>query len=262
MAINATQRHTAISIVIPAFNELGRLPSYLSQIHTYCQTTFDCGYEVIVVDDGSTDGLGDYLEALAADWDALSVIHHATNRGKGAAVRTGMLRGSGQLLLFADADGATPIHQEAGLREAIQRGADIAVGSRIALHGRAQCRRRRGRAVPAWVFRQLVRWYLAMPVGDTQCGFKMFRRDVGERLFSACDEDGYLVDLFVLRLAYRLGYSIEEVPVEWHDAAESKMRLVRDAYTMWRGLRRLDRRVTDAIRDMEPIPSPPGRGLG
>jgi dolichyl-phosphate beta-glucosyltransferase len=251
MAASPAQRQTAISIVIPAYNERGRLPPYLDEIRDYCQAVFDGDYEVIVVDDGSTDGLGEYLQSLAADWKPLSVVRHVANRGKGAAIRTGMLRAGGELLLFTDADGATPIDQEARLREAIGRGADVAVGSRISRRGDGRCTRRGGRAVPAWVFRRMVRHYLPLPVLDTQCGFKMFRRDVGKRLFSACDENGYLVDLFILRLALRLGYTIEEVPAQWHEVASSKLRIVRDSYAMWRGLRRLDRRVSDAIHTME-----------
>lgn len=248
-----TQSPCVISIVIPAYNELGRLPAYLQHVRTHCQAAFGGEYEVVVVDDGSTDGLGDYLDRTAEGWDELSVVRHATNQGKGAAVRTGMLSGRGELLLFADADGATPIGEETKLRHTIERGADVAIGSRVG-EG-AAVERSWSRAVQSWVFRRVVQRSLPMPIADTQCGFKMFRRDVGRQLFSACDEDGYLFDLFVLRLALRLGYKVEEVPVAWHDVAGSRLRPVRDPMAMWRGLRQLEMRVDQAMRSMEAVGS-------
>jgi len=249
--MNLPPSQCVISVVLPAYNELGRLPEYLDCIRTYCQAEFGGAYEVVVVDDGSSDGLDEYLEQMAAGWSVLSVIRHATNQGKGAAVRTGMLSGRGELLLFADADGATPIGEERKLRRAIERGVDIAVGSRVARHQGAAVQRSWSRAVQAWAFRQFVHRSLPLPIRDTQCGFKMFRREVGRRLFAACDEHGYLFDLFVLRLALRLGYTVEEVPVAWHDVAGSRLRPVRDPLAMWRGLRQMDARVDRAMRSME-----------
>jgi dolichyl-phosphate beta-glucosyltransferase len=179
------------------------------------------------------------------------VVHHATNQGKGAAVRTGMLCGKGELLLFADADGATPIGEEQKLRHAIERGADVAIGSRVGQGEGVAVQRSWSRSVQGWAFRRFVRRSMPMPIQDTQCGFKMFRRDMGKQLFAACDEDGYLFDLFVLRLALRLGYTVEEVPVAWHDVAGSRLRPVRDPLAMWRGLRQMEGRVGQAMRSME-----------
>ncbi len=248
MADGAAERRVRLSVVVPAHNEMSRLPIYLQRIRAYCQVALAGQYEVVVVDDGSDDGTGEYVERLAADWDALSAIRLPENLGKGAAVRTGMLAGAGGLLLFTDADGATPIDQEEKLRLAIEDGADVAIGSRI--DRTAHSRRRWTRALAGWAFRRAVQWQLALPVEDTQCGFKMFRRDVGRRLFSACDEDGYLVDLFVLRLAVRFGYTVKEVPVEWHEMGGSRVRLVRDSWAMWRGLRRLEQSVDSAINSI------------
>jgi dolichyl-phosphate beta-glucosyltransferase len=245
---NAPNSPCVISIVVPAYNELARLPAYLDRIRTHCQAAFDGAYEIVVVDDGSGDGLGGWLDRAAGDWNQLTVVHHVANLGKGAAVRTGMARGRGGLLLFADADGATPIDQEAKLRAAIERGADMAVGSRVEHSDESNVRRSWRGAVQGWAFRQLVHRSLEMPIQDTQCGFKMFRREVGKELFAVCDEAGYLFDLFVLRLAARFGYSIAEVPVEWRDVAGSKVRPVRDPLAMWRGLRQLDERVAEAMR--------------
>ena len=122
MSTNSSPRRVSISVVIPAHNETARLPAHLERIRTYCQAAFAGQYEVVVVDDGSTDGTGPLVERLAADWDALSIVRLPTNQGKGAAVRAGMLHAAGELLLFTDADGATPIDQEQKLRLEIERG--------------------------------------------------------------------------------------------------------------------------------------------
>jgi dolichyl-phosphate beta-glucosyltransferase len=240
-----------ISIVVPAYNELGRLPAYLDRIRVHCQTSFDSAYEVIVVDDGSSDGLGEYLQQASEGWNELVVARHGINQGKGAAVRTGVLNARGALILFADADGATPVGEEQKLRHAIERGADIAVGSRVGGDQEAAVQRGWARAAQSWAFRQFVHRSLPMPIADTQCGFKMFRREVGKQLFAACDEDGFLFDLFVLRLAMMLGYRVEEVPVAWHDVAGSRLRPIRDPLAMWRGLRQLEARVGQAMQAME-----------
>ena len=120
-----------ISIVIPAYNEAERLPPYLRAIRSYFTRAGLEDYEVLVVDDGSRDGTADEIGREFADWVQLSVLRQATNRGKGAAIREGVLAAQGSLVLFADADGATPIEEEHRLRAAIVAGADVAVGSRL-----------------------------------------------------------------------------------------------------------------------------------
>jgi dolichyl-phosphate beta-glucosyltransferase len=119
------------SLIIPAYNEAQRLPSHLSSVRSYLRAEFSDNYEVIVVDDGSADGTENVLREMAPNWQELVVLRHSENRGKGAAVRTGMLAARGGLLLFADADGAAPIQEERRLRAAIEAGADMAVGSRL-----------------------------------------------------------------------------------------------------------------------------------
>ncbi len=142
------------SLVVPAFNERERLPPYLAEIRLHFEQQFRGHYEVIVVDDGSTDGMAEHIGALFADWPQLRVKRFQDNEGKGAAVRTGMLTASGELLLFADADGATPIAEEARLREAIGQGADIAVGSRLMVDADVQCHRTRFRGWVGRAFRR------------------------------------------------------------------------------------------------------------
>ncbi len=237
----------ALSVVIPAYNEAGRLPRYLDAIRGYYSVLAFEGYEAIVVDDGSRDGTGDFVRRAAADWPQLALIEHPTNRGKGAAVRTGMLAARGRAILFADADGATPIGEEEKLREAISAGADVAIGVR----GRGsadgpKAYRPWHRDFAGRVFSGIARRYLALPVADTQCGFKMFARGVVPSLFEPCHESGYLFDLYVLKAADRLGYRIVEIPVAWEEIRGSKVQLLRDSWRMLIGLERIRRNFTRA----------------
>lgn len=237
---------TVLSVVIPAYNEAGRLPRYLDAIRGYFDQSGLADYEVIVVDDGSRDRTAGEVRRRSLCWPQLRLIRHPANRGKGAAVRTGMLAATGLFLLFADADGATPIEEEARFREAIDGGgADVVVGSRrTAMSRRAWHRKLFGRA-----FSQAVRMVLPMPACDTQCGFKMFRRGPGIDLFSRCREDAYLFDLEVLAMAARRGYRVAELDIRWDEIPGSKVRLIRDSCRMLAGLPRVRR----SVRTAEPI---------
>jgi dolichyl-phosphate beta-glucosyltransferase len=235
-----------LSIVLPAYNEADRLPPFLASVRRYLDAAEPGRYEVIVVDDGSSDRLPEVLAALTEEWPALRVIRHPENRGKGAAVRTGMLAGRGERLLFADADGATPIEEEARLADAIRAGADVAIGSRL-LAAAGQTRRRSWvRGLTGRLFAALARWWLGIKVRDTQCGFKMFRRQPARELFSRSKEPRYLFDLELLVLAGQLGYRVVEVPVSWSEVPGGHLSLARELFklplALWRLRRRLFRR--------------------
>jgi len=242
-----------LSVIIPAYNEARRLPPHLALLRQHLDNRYAGCYEVIVIDDGSRDGLAEVLDPLAADWSELVVMRHPTNRGKGAAVRTGILAAGGDRLLFADADGATPIDQEVKLSDAISSGAEVAVGSRLVDARGATRRRSWGRGLVGRLFAGFATWWLGISVRDTQCGFKMFRRDAGRRLFSLGRESGYLFDLELLVLAQRLGYRIVEVPVSWADVPGGHLSLARELGRTMIGLWRLRRRLPG--RDDPPIRS-------
>ena len=231
------------SVIIPAYNEAHRLPPYLAAVRRYLDDRYPGCYEVIVVDDGSHDGLPGFLREAAIDWPALAVMRHAENQGKGAAVRTGMLAAAGRSLLFADADGATPIDQEAKLSQAVHNGADIAIGSRLISGSDVTRRRTFFRGMAGRLFAGFARRWLRISVRDTQCGFKMFRREVARELFSTSQESGYLFDLELLTLAKRLEYRVAEVPVNWTDIPGGHLSLTRHLGTILIGLWRLRRRL-------------------
>jgi dolichyl-phosphate beta-glucosyltransferase len=236
-----------LSIIIPAYNEAHRLPPYLASIREYYRGSRCADYEVVVVDDGSGDDTASIVRDAGRDWPQLRLLRHRDNAGKGEAIRTGMSASRGELVLLADADGATPIAAEALLREAIHRGADLAVGSRLIGRGESLCHRPWHRAVCGAAFASLAGAVLGLPVRDPQCGFKMIRREVGERLMRSCREHGYLLDAELLALATTLGYRIDEVAVSWTDVPGSRLSLLRDGGRMLGGLWR----VRTAIRSYE-----------
>jgi dolichyl-phosphate beta-glucosyltransferase len=245
--LDATANAVALSVVIPAFNEVNRLPEYLSAVLGHLDSLYGKSFEVIVVDDGSQDGTAEMLKEVQCDWPQLQVLRHSVNRGKGAAVRTGILAASGELVLFTDADGATPISEERKLREAIAIGADVATGSRLIAAPGAERTRHGLRSVAGYVFAKLVSFLLQIPVADTQCGFKMFRRAAAQTIFHLCDESGYLFDIQVLLLARCLGYRLAEIGVSWRDIPGSKVHLLCDSWKMATGLWSMRRRVARLV---------------
>lgn len=232
-----------LSLVIPAYNEVGRVGAFLADVRDHLDAAYPGRYEVLVVDDGSRDGTADLVRAETDRWPELRLLGHNVNRGKGAAVRTGMLEARGTRLLFADADGATPIAEERRLAAALDGGAAVAVGSRVVPGIGVTRDRNWRRAVGGRVFAWAARAAVGVRVRDTQCGFKMFDGEVGRYLFAAGAETGYLFDLEVLALAAWWGYPVAEVAVNWSERAGSKVRLVRDTARMFGGLPRLRKQV-------------------
>jgi len=232
----------AISLILPAFDEARRLPPYLERIRAYFEHVFQQPYEVIVVDDGSRDDTAAVVQNLACYWPQLRLLRHAHNEGKGAAVRSGMLAARGDLLLFADADGATPIDEHARLAAAIAQGADVAIGSRLAPDA-AICRSRDWyRGLAGKVFALAARRLLRISALDTQCGFKMFHAAAGRRLFASLTETGYLFDLELLVLARQFGIRVVEVPIQWQEVPGGHLHPLRELPRILAGLWRLRRR--------------------
>jgi dolichyl-phosphate beta-glucosyltransferase len=222
-----------LSLVIPAYNEALRLPAFLERVDAYLKTR-RLPYEVIVVDDGSQDDTAGLVTMLADRLSHLRLIRSARNAGKGAAVRLGMRAARGRLHLFADADGATAIEEFAPLEQAVNNGADIAIGSRAlaSRDPRYTVSARRHRSILGSLFNTAVRRMGLGGIHDTQCGFKLFRQSVAEDLFSVATVNGYGLDLELLYIAKRRGYRIAEVPVNWADQPGSKVRPIRDGLAM------------------------------
>mmetsp|Transcript_80655 Transcript_80655/g.224476 ORF Transcript_80655/g.224476 Transcript_80655/m.224476 type:complete len:327 (-) Transcript_80655:213-1193(-) len=248
-----------LSVIVPAFNEEYRLPQMLEETLAYLEARAarqpGFTYEVLVVDDGSFDatfaaalgswGRGQGLRKGSA-WGELRVLQLNWNRGKGFAVQAGMLAARGQLLLLADADGATRIGDLERLERALgpsvaglggsEGGVQIVFGSRYHLREESMPRTSRLQNAVTLAFDVLVWALVGWQIHDTQCGFKLFRADVGKRIFSSVHLHGWAFDVEVLLLARVFGRRIAEVPVSWIDMPGSKFNTMLSAMTMFRDI--------------------------
>jgi len=231
-----------LSIIIPAWNERERIGTTLDAVAAYARRSGRVR-EIIVVDDGSSDGTADVVRSEDCSPIELQILVNDRNYGKGHSVRRGMLAASGELLLMCDADESTPIEELDGLLPLIERGFDIVIGSRDLPESRLDPPQPLARRIAAWVFRALRRRMLLREIRDTQCGFKLFTREAGRDVFDRQVEPGWLFDCEVLSLADRLGYRIAEVGVVWRDRSGSRVRPLREALHAIPTLRRIRRRV-------------------
>jgi dolichyl-phosphate beta-glucosyltransferase len=225
------------SVIIPAFNEARRLPRYLDEVVAFFDGRGE-PYEVLVVDDGSTDGTAEVVREFARAHGAVRLLREAVNRGKGDAVRRGMLAAAGELRLFADADGATPISELKRLEVALQAGADIAIGSRVKHDPAVNVSARAHRVAAGRVFNRLVSWTGLTDIGDSQCGFKAFTAAAAEDLFPRVRSRGFGFDVEVLLMARTRGWRIAEVAVIWSDQPGSKSGVLTDGPRMLREIMR------------------------
>jgi dolichyl-phosphate beta-glucosyltransferase len=224
-------QHPELSVVIPAYNEAGRLEPTLRSYHDYFagrRRTF----EIIVVDDGSIDSTAALVERVAAELEGIRLIRLAQNQGKGFAVRSGVVNARGDLILFADADGATPAAEIERLEEAITGGADLAIGSRALKAAGVEVQARFHRRLIGRLFHLVVGLSGVRDIADTQCGFKLFRGPVAQVLFSRMRTAGFGFDVEVLMMARLCGYRVAEIPVNWTHQLGSRINLVTDSARM------------------------------
>lgn len=226
----------ALSLVIPAFNEAARLPLSLDRLHAYL-TQLSHPSEVIIVNDGSTDDTAAVVRERIRDWPALRLID-GPHQGKGGAVRAGVLAATGDYVAFADADFAMPAAELGRFGPAIGTGCDIAIGSRE-VPGAQRFGEPAHRHLMGRVFNQLVQMLLLPGIEDTQCGFKVFRRDVGVDLCQHQTIEGWGFDVELLVIARLRGYRICEVPIPWHFIPGSRIHPVRDTANMVRDVLRV-----------------------
>lgn len=226
-----------LSLIIPAYNEAVRLPPFLDSALAWLAAS-KMSHEVIVVDDGSTDGMAALLE-MRSD-PRFVLIRQPANRGKGAAVRTGMQAARGRVRMFADADGATTMEELPALLGAVNAGADIAIASREGGNKVVKVSAVR-KFLGRW-FNRVVRMGAVRGLRDTQCGFKLYANARAWGLFELAREDGYAFDVEVLFLAQKHGLKIAEVPVNWTEIPGSKVSVWRDGMRMLRAVRRVKRR--------------------
>jgi len=224
-----------LSIVIPAYNEARRLPATLERILDYYQGRDEL-LEILVSDDGSTDDTARVVQDFARRHPVVQLLAHDRNRGKGAVVRDGMLAARGDVVLFSDADLATPIEEIEKFWAHLEAGAQVVIASR-ALPGAEVVKYQPWyRKASGPILRLLLHFFGIAGIRDTQCGFKAFRREVVEPVFSRQTIEDFGFDLEILYLAHRLGYRIVEVPVRWVDNEDSRVRFFRDSLRILRDM--------------------------
>jgi dolichyl-phosphate beta-glucosyltransferase len=220
----------ALSLIVPAYNEEQRLLPTLERLHAHLSAQ-PLSYEILVVDDGSKDKTCEVARAAMTTIPNLLLLRQSPNRGKGAAVRLGMLAARGQIRVMWDADSSMPPTELPRLMEPIfERGAQIAIGSRYAAGART-VKQPFYRVVWSRLCNKVIQRSLVPRVLDTQCGFKAFTAEAARNLFASATIDGWAFDLEILALARRRDFAIEEVGVEWKDDGRSRVNPLID---MWK----------------------------
>ena len=226
------------SIVIPAYNEGERLGATLEKVLGYVREQ-GLSAEVIVVNDGSRDNTADLVRGFAAKDPALRLLENPGNRGKGYAVRNGMLNALGEIVVFSDADLSSPIEEMPKLLAVIGAGADIAIGSRW-LKAELQTQRQSAlRQLFGRIFNLLMRIILGLQFKDTQCGFKAFTRRAAQTIFPLQRIERWGFDPEILFLARKFGLRVDEVPVLWGHSGDTRINPVLDGARMFQEMLRV-----------------------
>jgi dolichyl-phosphate beta-glucosyltransferase len=236
-----------LSVVIPAYNEVRRIGPSLERVWNYlCANYGRGGFEIIVVDDGSRDRTATLVEEFTSRGPEIRLIRLPMNRGKGAAVRAGMVAAVGDAVLFSDADLSTPIEEVEPALKLIREGSDVVIGSRALAESQILTRQAPLRESLGRLFNRLIRAFLRIPFRDTQCGFKLFRREAAHAVFQRARIDGFAFDVETILIALELGYRVREMPVRWINDPESRVTLLRHPAQMLGDLWRIRRSLGDS----------------
>jgi dolichyl-phosphate beta-glucosyltransferase len=220
-----------LAVIVPAYNEADRItPSLQRMVEYFANQPYS--WTICVVSDGSTDATCDQVRAAASKDTRITLEDSQPNRGKGYAVRLGMLTTEADWKLLSDADLATPIEEVEKLFAAVSDQIPIAIGSRPLRESNLEVRQPFYREWLGRAFNFAVQLLGIRGIKDTQCGFKLFRADVAQEVFSRVKIDGFGYDFEALMIARDLGYSIAEIPIRWRHQEGSKVRIVRDGMRM------------------------------
>jgi glycosyltransferase involved in cell wall biosynthesis len=216
-----------LTVVIPVYNEENRIGPTLEESLHYLKTK-KISAEILIVDDGSKDrtrAVVEKIEKRAKGWIVIHFLEHGVNKGKGAAVRTGALAAKGEVILFMDADNATPLSEYEKFKPVLKSGVEVVIGSRAV--DRSQVK------IPQPIYRQalgrvanlLIQILVVWGIWDTQCGFKAFSRKAASRIFPLQTIHRFGFDFELLFIAHRLGFTIKEISVQWFNSPYSKVKL-------------------------------------
>jgi dolichyl-phosphate beta-glucosyltransferase len=229
-----------LSVVIPVYNEQDRVLPALEKIIPYLSGRGKA-WEVIVVDDGSADSTAGLVREFASRFSGVRLISYKPNRGKGYAVRTGVMDSRGDNVLFTDVDLSAPIEESAKLLACLDSGCDVAVGSRNLSD--SNTRTSPLRKFVGLVFNFIVRSALLPGISDTQCGFKCFRAAAAKKIFGELENEGFTFDVEALYLAKLNGFRMKEVPITWSQSDSSRVNVFRDSIKMFSDILEIRKRL-------------------
>ncbi|MBU2488462.1 MAG: glycosyltransferase family 2 protein [Proteobacteria bacterium] len=226
--MNPTAPAPRLSVVIPLYNETRCLTENLARTLEYLEGRGE-SFEIVLVNDGSLDETSRLCEEAASRHPQVKALGYSVNRGKGYAVKTGVLAALGDRVLFMDADLAVPLSYIEPCVQALDQGADLVLASRHAQGASIQVPESFVRRFMGEVFRQICKWGLGLKVTDVTCGLKGFTRETGKEIFPRCQVERWSYDAEIILLAQALGKKMAEVPVTWFHSRESAVRVGRDA---------------------------------
>ena len=224
MNVSYLEKHPSVSVVIPLYNEAGCIGTNLSHIDDHL-STLTWAYELILVDDGSVDSTKAICGNIIDRNSHVRLISYPVNRGKGHAVRTGMLEANGKYVIFTDADLAVPVHFIATFLKELDSGISVVIGSRHLPESSLKVREDPLRQFLGEIFRWFTRLNLGLRVTDVTCGLKGFEKKAALDIFSRSRIERWGYDAEILFLAKKLGYTIGEIPVDWYHSFDSKVRV-------------------------------------
>jgi dolichyl-phosphate beta-glucosyltransferase len=224
-----------LSVVVPAYNEQDCIAETLEKILSFLAAKpFD--YEIIVVDDGSTDRTSDIVTKLRASIPKMNLLKNDKNRGKGAAVRRGVLSANGDFVLFLDADFSTPIEEFDKFQPHLENGAHVVIGSRRERDSAILVRQPWYRVYMGHTFSILARVLLAPPIHDFTCGFKCLEASAAKKIFGKQSLDDWSFDAEILHIAYKKKFQIMQVPVSWENHPDSKVKIIESTIKAFWGI--------------------------
>jgi len=232
-----------LTVIVPVFNEEQRVEIAVPRLFQYLEQEFG-KWEVLYIDDGSTDNTYQLLSRIQQEHPGLRVIRSKKNLGKGNAIRLGLQEAKGDFVMFSDADFSTPIEETGKLLDALHKNHDIAIGSRGLKASNIEVRQSWARENMGKMFNRIIRAILPLKISDTQCGFKMFRKESLLIILPRMQMNGFAFDVEMLMIGQIHGMRIAEIPVTWRNAKGSKVHPIRSSIQMLKDVIAIRRRMT------------------
>jgi putative flippase GtrA len=248
-AVAVAAASPTVEVVIPVYNEAHTLAATIAQLHSYLSAGFPFSWRITIADNASTDDTLTVADALAARYPGVRVAH-LDRRGRGVALRTVWMASDAAVVAYMDVDLSTGLDALLPLVAPLVSGhSDVAIGSRLAPG--ANVARGPRRELISKAYNMILRAVFSTRVRDAQCGFKAIRTDIAQRLIPAVEDDAWFFDTELLLLAEHNGLRILEVPVDWHDDADTRVQVVTTALADLRGVARMARRFAAGDGDLD-----------